>query len=406
MLSRITLCAAATLVCGSAALGQLQNPSFELPGTTTVFQGWQEFNNAVPDFGIFRTGAVSLKCFGNGSGPYNPSGALQGVPTTPGSQWQGKIWVMNSSSDPIMADNFAVLNLEWHDAANNTISYVTAPAADANTPTDVWREITVTGIAPAGTASAVLTPLHLQGPAQAAGAVFFDDASLLPTSSTGILNPSFESDFAGWIKFGNAYIDPAYAHTGTKSCKIFGNFDGNAYNAAGCFQDFAAAPGQHWVGTAFASTVAADHVGVGNFAVINIEWRDSANTLISYISQLAIDENSAPDVWNQYTVEGDAPPGTAIARVVLLHIQGPSFSGGAVWFDDVTFGQGTVNPPVCDPDVNQDGNADQGDVDYLVNVVAGGPNDTGIDPDFNQDGNVDQGDIDALINVVAGGNCP
>ncbi|MFA6045753.1 MAG: hypothetical protein WC718_12285, partial [Phycisphaerales bacterium] len=60
----------------------------------------------------------------------------------------------------------------------------------------------------------------------------------------------------------------------------------------------------------------------------------------------------------------------------------------------------------CDPDVNQDGNADQGDVDYLVNVVAGGPNDTGIDPDFNQDGNVDQGDIDALINVVAGGACP
>ncbi|MFA6043432.1 MAG: DNRLRE domain-containing protein [Phycisphaerales bacterium] len=63
-------------------------------------------------------------------------------------------------------------------------------------------------------------------------------------------------------------------------------------------------------------------------------------------------------------------------------------------------------PVVCDPDLNQDGNADQGDVDYLVNVVAGGPNDTGIDPDFNIDGNVDQGDIDALINVIAGGECP
>ncbi|MFA6044258.1 MAG: hypothetical protein WC718_04690 [Phycisphaerales bacterium] len=62
--------------------------------------------------------------------------------------------------------------------------------------------------------------------------------------------------------------------------------------------------------------------------------------------------------------------------------------------------------PGCDPDANQDGNADQGDVDYLVNVVAGGPNSTGIDPDFNTDGNVDQGDIDALLNVVAGGPCP
>ena len=62
--------------------------------------------------------------------------------------------------------------------------------------------------------------------------------------------------------------------------------------------------------------------------------------------------------------------------------------------------------PSCDPDVNQDGNVDQGDIDYLINVVAGGSNTTGIDPDFNQDGNVDQGDIDALLNVVAGGACP
>ena len=63
-------------------------------------------------------------------------------------------------------------------------------------------------------------------------------------------------------------------------------------------------------------------------------------------------------------------------------------------------------PPACDPDMNQDGNADQGDIDYLVNVVAGGANPTNIDPDFNHDGNVDQGDIDALVNVVAGGACP
>lgn len=62
--------------------------------------------------------------------------------------------------------------------------------------------------------------------------------------------------------------------------------------------------------------------------------------------------------------------------------------------------------PACDPDVNQDGNTDQGDIDYLINVVAGGENTTGIDPDFNRDGNSDQGDVDALLNVVAGGACP
>ncbi|MBI1190444.1 MAG: hypothetical protein GC200_07180 [Tepidisphaera sp.] len=70
--------------------------------------------------------------------------------------------------------------------------------------------------------------------------------------------------------------------------------------------------------------------------------------------------------------------------------------------DSFTFTYGDA----CDPDVNQDGVADQGDVDYLINVIAGGPNPTGIDPDFNQDGVADQGDIDGLINVIAGGPCP
>ncbi|MFA6045402.1 MAG: hypothetical protein WC718_10495 [Phycisphaerales bacterium] len=65
-----------------------------------------------------------------------------------------------------------------------------------------------------------------------------------------------------------------------------------------------------------------------------------------------------------------------------------------------------LNVLACCPDVNDDGNVDQGDIDYLINVVAGGPNPAAIDPDFNRDGNADQGDVDSLINVVAGGDCP
>ncbi len=61
---------------------------------------------------------------------------------------------------------------------------------------------------------------------------------------------------------------------------------------------------------------------------------------------------------------------------------------------------------ICNPDVNGDGNADQNDLDYLIGVVAGGPNPNAIDPDFNKDGNADANDIDALLNVIAGGQCP
>ena len=113
------------------------------------------------------------------------------------------------------------------------------------------------------------------------------------------------------------------------------------------------------------------------------------------------------------------PPGFAGPAIVATHIETPDPTLGpapAATPDGLnatfarqqlrTFRISPTTPAVCDPDLNQDGNADQGDIDYLVNVVAGGDNTTGIDPDFNRDGNVDQGDIDAIINVIAGGNCP
>jgi hypothetical protein len=80
-------------------------------------------------------------------------------------------------------------------------------------------------------------------------------------------------------------------------------------------------------------------------------------------------------------------------------------SGAFLSFQRLTFIEFFTRTP-CDPDLNQDGNVDQADVDYLIDVIAGGPNPGGIDPDFNHDGNADQADVDALINVVAGGACP
>lgn len=60
----------------------------------------------------------------------------------------------------------------------------------------------------------------------------------------------------------------------------------------------------------------------------------------------------------------------------------------------------------CIIDFNDDGNADQDDVIYLLNVIAGGENPSGAEPDFNRDGNLDQDDVLALIDVIGGGNCP
>jgi len=99
------------------------------------------------------------------------------------------------------------------------------------------------------------------------------------------------------------------------------------------------------------------------------------------------------------------------------HIQGLIFvdagagDASAGWFGNFAEAAAfratlTLGDPCGDPDLNQDGNVDQDDVSYLVNVIGGGDNPTGIDPDINRDGNADQDDVVALIDWVGGGNCP
>ncbi len=101
---------------------------------------------------------------------------------------------------------------------------------------------------------------------------------------------------------------------------------------------------------------------------------------------------------------GLTPTSQVRLRFIASDINTGSIVEAAI--DDLLITDRLCNAPVCDPDLNQDGNSDQGDIDYLINVIAGGNNPSGIDPDFNRDGNSDQGDIDALVNVIAGGACP
>ncbi|MFA6046708.1 MAG: M14 family zinc carboxypeptidase [Phycisphaerales bacterium] len=112
-----------------------------------------------------------------------------------------------------------------------------------------------------------------------------------------------------------------------------------------------------------------------------------------------VSENAGVWVTRSFVLENVlTPTSTMRLRFLARDLGGGSIVEAGV--DDVS-----VHIAGCAPDLdlNQDGNADQGDVDYLINVVAGGGNDTGIDPDFNGDGNVDQGDVDALIDAIAGG---
>lgn len=67
--------------------------------------------------------------------------------------------------------------------------------------------------------------------------------------------------------------------------------------------------------------------------------------------------------------------------------------------------------PFCDPDLNWDGNADQDDVAYLIDLITNPSpidptNACGADPDYNRDGTADMDDVRALIDVISSGECP
>ncbi|MDX2130644.1 MAG: hypothetical protein SFY69_01170 [Planctomycetota bacterium] len=107
--------------------------------------------------------------------------------------------------------------------------------------------------------------------------------------------------------------------------------------------------------------------------------------------------------------DDDCPSGRSSVSIPVVAGQSYTIRVGGT---NGAVGTGTLTincvptPPPCDPDFNQDGNADQDDIACLSQVVAGDTDCSSMDPDFNQDGNVDQDDIDALSQVVGGSPCP
>ena len=143
---------------------------------------------------------------------------------------------------------------------------------------------------------------------------------------------------------------------------------------------------------------------------LTFEW--SGDTYIAWVVQVyAGTDAGANDSDNVFFATDNLPPSQTSYRVpdAVIFPPGP-YSWYVVSYTQTGYITSEARVFVvgasCDPDVNQDGVADQNDVAYLVNVIAGGENPTGIDPDFNNDGVADGGDTDALINVVAGGDCP
>lgn len=199
------LIAAAAFVCVSAgaAMGQVANPSFEQNGGS--FAGWSTFENAFIDTTLARTGTHAAKFFGNFSQPYAASGAYQDFPTTPNTTWTGTGWFAHTSGDPLVGQNIGLINIEWHRADGSMISYLTTTTTTSLSPVDTWQQFTVSGVAPAETATARIVVLILQ-PNFEAGSVLVDDVTFSSQAPcTADFNNDGVVDFFDYLDFVAAF---------------------------------------------------------------------------------------------------------------------------------------------------------------------------------------------------------
>jgi hypothetical protein len=166
-----------------------------------------------------------------------------------------------------------------------------------------------------------------------------------------LANPSFElpgsggATFAGWSQFGSTGSTTPAPH-GAVAARVSGPNTGN-WDVSGYWQKVAAAPGQKWIATVHAWHSPTRPLAGGSKAILNIEWRDASQNLISYESHTVADASTpAGQVVSDSVVSAAAPVGTASARLLLGVLQGPTDPVADVYFDEATFYN--AGPPTLD----------------------------------------------------------
>ena len=167
----------------------LGNPGFEspvIPAGPPEYYGagsaWTSFGGGIYTVGAVvappHSGGQLLKTFGGCC-----SGAFQQFPAVPGQLWNGGVWMLNYTGDPMTGGQVGAVNIEWIKADGVTQSSITPFISNgtftAASPRNTWTLQPISGIVPGDAAYVRLVVITGDfQPGGPGGAPFFDDAFL------------------------------------------------------------------------------------------------------------------------------------------------------------------------------------------------------------------------------------
>jgi beta-glucanase (GH16 family) len=167
----------------------LVNPGFEDGGGSLT--GWRTFGNSAGNISVSSTTPHSGSYVARLTGPSNSgtattySGITQGLATTPGAFWTASAFIRHNPGSRLENHNQLVMKIEFYRRFGG--SYGTADfvgeteitVLDANSPTGVWRSMTVGSTAPEDAVEARIAFVFVQHGSDE-GVALIDDVSFNP----------------------------------------------------------------------------------------------------------------------------------------------------------------------------------------------------------------------------------
>jgi hypothetical protein len=166
-----------------------------------------------------------------------------------------------------------------------------------------------------------------------------------------LANPSFELGgsggeiFGGWNQFESVGSSTDATH-GFDAARVSGPNIG-PWGVSGFWQSQDTSPGERWSASVKGWHTAINPLTGTSRAMLNIEWRDASDSLISYESYTVADASTPLDEIQEFYVEsGPAPSGTVTTHLLLGVLQGLGEPAPDVFYDEATFDN--LGPPTID----------------------------------------------------------